>query len=342
MHLDGQTEVMNRVLEEILRCSIDYKQTGWYDLLPGSITAMNDSFNVDHNMSANEVFFGRKLLRPLDLMFGSPPENETVIDYLNEVQLKRSRALDGVRRAIVKFTLQYNKCVLKPIIDPRLSVGKLVLVKNKNLATKGHHQRKGRKLAVKNPGPFKIIKLIGRTGFQIDMPGYKVHPHFHADDLIPYDDGKKDFVCRDLESKPDHVTDGENFYVVDKIDGFKKYYRKPFYYVIYKGYDVADGEWMSRHVLMEDCPELVLEYDEAHCSIVDGKERWAQEGLIKTNTPEYFKNKVDDLLKKNQLSHSPLGHVVDREAVREVEADPEAEPGPEHLTKQNVDLLDSQ
>ena len=75
--------------------------------------------------------------------------------------------------------------------------------------------------------------------------------------------------------------------------------------MIYKGYDVADGEWMSRHVLMEDCPELVLEYDEAHCSIVDGKERWAQEGLIKTNTPEYFKNKVDDLLKKKSVITQP-------------------------------------
>ena len=275
---------MNRVLEEILRCSIDYKQTGWYELLPASITAMNDSFNVDHHMSANEVFFGRKLLRPLDLMFGKPPDNETVRAYLEEVNLKRTRAIDGVRRAIVKYTLQYNKCVLKPVIDPRLSVGNLVLVKNKNLTTKGHHQRKGRKLAVKNPGPFKIIKLIGRTGFQIDMPGYKVHPHFHADDLIPYDDGKSDFACRDLESKPDHVTDGHEFYVVKKIDGFRKYYRKPFYYVIYEGYDVADGEWMPRHILMEDCPEIVLEYDKKHCSIVEGKEIWTQEGLKNTNT----------------------------------------------------------
>ena len=44
----------------------------------------------------------------------------------------------------------------------------------------------------------------------------------------------------------------------------------------------------------------------------------------------------------NPLSHSLLGHVVDREAELEVEADLEAEPGPVLLTKRNVDLLDSQ
>ena len=41
---------------------------------------------------------------------------------------------------------------------------------------------------------------------------------------------------------------------------------------------------MPRHILMEDCPEIVLEYDKKHCSIVEGKEIWTQEGLKNTNT----------------------------------------------------------
>ena len=61
---------------------------------------------------------------------------------------------------------------------------------------------------------------------------------------------------------PDHETDGTEFYEVEKLAARTTKYRKVVYFVQYKGYPVEDGEWMSRKVLMQDCPQLVVEFDE--------------------------------------------------------------------------------
>ena len=36
---------------------------------------------------------------------------------------------------------------------------------------------------------------------------------------------------------------------------------KHFYFALYEGYGVSDGEWLSRDILLQDCPELVAEFD---------------------------------------------------------------------------------
>ena len=49
---------------------------------------------------------------------------------------------------------------------------------------------------------------------------------------------------------------------VDQIVERKKHYRKFYYFVMYKGYGVEDGEWILRSELMVDCPDLIDEFDQ--------------------------------------------------------------------------------
>ena len=92
------------------------------------------------------------------------------------------------------------------------------------------------------------------------MPGYPHHKGFHASLLTPFSE-ELEFKSRDHVG-PDHETDGTEFYEVEKLAARTTKYRKVVYFVQYKGYPVEDGEWMSRKVLMQDCPQLVVEFDE--------------------------------------------------------------------------------
>ena len=92
------------------------------------------------------------------------------------------------------------------------------------------------------------------------MPGYKVHPEFGADSLIPVETGLDEFEVRAAEPIPDHFANQTAFYEVDQLSARRLNKYKPEYFVMYKGYGVADGEWMSESILMQDCPDLVNKY----------------------------------------------------------------------------------
>ena len=255
---DGQTEVMNRVIEEVLRTSINYTQTNWLKLLPEATAAINNSVNVFSNMSPNQVYYGCKLYMPIDLKFGLVTAVPTVKDFLENLMCIRHVAAECVRSSITRYTTDYNS-KSNITIDPRLKVGARVYLKSDDIIQPGHHQRKGRKLQDRNLGPFTIVDTIGRTGFELDMPGYKIHKQFSADSLIPTEDGLE-FKVRQSEPEPDHFNGQEAFYEVDHLAARKTHYRYPYYFVIYKGYGVQEGEWMSESILLQDCPELVQNY----------------------------------------------------------------------------------
>ena len=255
---DGQTEVMNRVIEEVLRTSINYTQTNWLKLLPEATCAINNSVNVFSNMSPNQVYYGCKLFMPIDLKFGLVKAVPTVKDFLENLMCIRHVAAECVRTSITRYTTDYNS-KSNITIDPRLKVGARVYLKSDNIIQPGHHQRKGRKLQDRNLGPFTIVDTIGKSGFELDMPGYKIHKQFSADSLIPTEDGQE-FKVRQAEPEPDHFNGQEAFYEVDHLAARKTHYRYPYYFVIYKGYGVQDGEWMSESLLVQDCPQLVQDY----------------------------------------------------------------------------------
>ena len=256
---DGLTEAMNKVLEEVIRCSINYTQTNWLDLLPEATAAINNSVDPNTNKSANNVYLGRRLFLPVDLAHGLVDAIPTVKDFLLEVEAVRHLAAEGVRKAIVRYTSDFNKHASLNI-DPRLKIGAKVMLKAHNIIQPGHHQRKGQKLQDKNLGVFEIVDTVGRTGFRLNMPGYKVHPEFGADSLIPVETGLDEFEVRAAEPIPDHFIDQTAFYEVDHLSARRLNKYKPEYFVMYKGYGVADGEWMSESILIQDCPDLVNKY----------------------------------------------------------------------------------
>ena len=109
-------------------------------------------------------------------------------------------------------------------------------------------------------GPFKIVDTVDTTGFRLDMPGYKVHPEFSADSLVPFESLESELIVRALEPEADHYQGGEAFYEVEHLAARKTHYKKPYYFVMYKGFGVVEGEWMKEEILLQDCPKLVREY----------------------------------------------------------------------------------
>ena len=259
---DGQTEVMNRVIKEILRCYIDLGQTKWVELLPDVVQCINNSVGVATGMSPNEIYYGRKHLRPVELKYQNVVSMPSVAAFLQGTEHKRHVATEMVRRAIVSYSVQFNKRTPYLKIDPRIQPGSLVFVNAKNIVPPNLRGRPSKKMGVKRAGPFKVIRQVSRSGFELDMPGYRVHKVFHAHSLTPFSEGL-DFEVRKALKTADHVDSGTglSMWRVSGLDERRQRGAKHFYFVLYEGYGVSDGEWLSRDILLQDCPELVAEFD---------------------------------------------------------------------------------
>ena len=62
---DGQTEHMNRTLEDMLRaCVVDYKDN-WEDCLPLCEFAYNNSYHLSIKMAPFEALYGRRCKTPI-------------------------------------------------------------------------------------------------------------------------------------------------------------------------------------------------------------------------------------------------------------------------------------
>lgn len=64
---DGSTERVNRVVEEVLRCYINYNQSNLFSLLPTIQFALNDTPRADTNKTPFEVLRGTGPLRPIEI-----------------------------------------------------------------------------------------------------------------------------------------------------------------------------------------------------------------------------------------------------------------------------------
>jgi transposase InsO family protein len=169
---DGQTERMNRLLEETLRHYISQNQKDWPSLLPMAEFAINNAWSSTVQAS------------PFYLMHGQHPRVPGAL--LGDTQQAPSRALSftaSMRDAILSAQRCMSKAhdrmrsrfTGKPIA---YAVGQLVLLSRKNLKVdKGLSDKLSRKFE----GPFPISRIIEKGGqvvaVELQLPrDYLIHP----------------------------------------------------------------------------------------------------------------------------------------------------------------------
>jgi hypothetical protein len=179
---DGQTEVVNRKVEEIRRCFVDNNQSNW------------DLFLVDLEFSYNSAPHSSTTLSPFYLTYGSEPRgtpfgmahtsNPAATYFIQNIHVAINTAHDAIIRTNEHTTIQANRH-RRPC---NFAVGDLVLLSTRNIVSDTYTG--ARKLMPKFCGPFAIKTRIKDVTYRLDLSAPMldrgVHNAFHAKLLRPY------------------------------------------------------------------------------------------------------------------------------------------------------------
>ncbi|KAK1607543.1 hypothetical protein QYE76_031216 [Lolium multiflorum] len=181
---DGQTEVVNRTLSQLLRSMIKKNLKEWEECLPHVEFAYNRAVHSTTELCPFEVVYDFKPISPLDLL--PLPIHERVnmeaskrADFVKKIHVKTKELIEkkGKSNAARK-----NKKRKEMLFKP----GDMVWV----------HFRKDRfpklrksKLKPRGAGPYKVLAKINDNAYSIDLPEdeFGVSNSFNVADLTPYD-----------------------------------------------------------------------------------------------------------------------------------------------------------
>ncbi|HEY4064592.1 MAG TPA: DDE-type integrase/transposase/recombinase, partial [Puia sp.] len=193
---DGQTERINQTLEHYLRQYCNYEQDDWCEMLPLAEYSYNNSVTTATQMSpfyANYGFHPRTTW-PVEMESKNPASR----NYAHWITNVHELCTEYLKKTAHKMGRYYDK---SKTTAPQFKAGDLVMLNGKNIRTR----RAAKKLDAKLFGPFKVLRLVDRSGMSVELElpkRWRVHNVFHTSLLEPYRESTKG-----LHPPPVAVTD---------------------------------------------------------------------------------------------------------------------------------------
>ena len=266
---DGQTERMNRFLEDVLRHYVAPGQHDWHLHLDAAEFAINSAKQASTQASPFMLNYGQMPYTPHALLVDLAKPERRSPGGKALVQ----RIADAVQHA--KQCLRQAQDRMKANEDRKRddswkpAVGDRVLLSTKNMSMYGSS-----KLAPNYVGPFVVLKEVNPVAFQLELTNLmgRMHDVFHISLLKPYIQGPAVTV------KPPPVLKdkGGAIYEVERLLAHRRVKvgsskskdgtaRKPRmvveYLVHWKGYDdPADHSWSREAWLVGGAPDLLDAY----------------------------------------------------------------------------------
>jgi transposase InsO family protein len=178
---DGQTERVNRVIEDILRMYVMDKPSRWKDYLHLVEFAYNNEYHTSFNMSPFEALYGRKCNttvswdNPADRVVIGPELLKEMEDQM--IKIKRNLKVAQDRQKIYANSNRTHR---------EFKVGDHVFLK---VRTNRSSLKLGScaKLAARFCGPFEILERIWPVAYMLALPAsMTVHNVFHVSLLKKY------------------------------------------------------------------------------------------------------------------------------------------------------------
>jgi hypothetical protein len=217
---DGQSERMNRTLEQMLRSYVNYKVNDWDEYLVSCEIAYNNSIQSSSGYSPFYLNCGYHMRLPspisvVDINRSSTNQSANeMVQRMNETLQLAKQHLKKAQDSQTKYANRHRQHVVFNVDDQ-------VLLSTAHLNTK----HRSLKLLPKYVGPFRIKRVVSDVVYELDLPStFRVHPVFHVSKLRPYVNGDTQFPIRTQYNKdharplPEILQDtGEEAWEVEKI-----------------------------------------------------------------------------------------------------------------------------
>ena len=222
---DGQTERMNRQLEQVLRHFLNGQHSNWEDLLPMAEFVMNSYSSATTGYPPFFLDTGMVPATPLSLAVdslapvGVPPTTSGVVQEWKQ-------ALEDAQVAMRMAQDRYAAGADLSRVDMSLAVGQKAWLSSENVTLKGDQSGK---FKARWLGPFKVKRVVNRVAYELELPKTmsRMHPVFHVSMLKPHVED----VINPSVPPPDPILneDDEEEYYVEEIIGHRvrKYGRAP-------------------------------------------------------------------------------------------------------------------
>lgn len=258
---DGQTERINRVLEDYLRHYVNKYQDDWHKLLKFAEFAYNNAKQESLGVSPFRLNYGFDPITP-NCLLSEPHRSRHTMNLdkavcpeaVERFEATLQQAVNCARASLAEAQHRQKQYADAKRRHVQFKEGDKVLLSTKNLKLKASGSRK---FLPRYVGPFTIIKVINPVAYKLDLPqSLKVHPVFHI------------ALLREYKEDPHHlyrapplpeVIEGQLEYEVEQILDHKKEGHSWVFKVRWKGYDPSSDTWEPESNL-KNCPEVLQSY----------------------------------------------------------------------------------
>lgn len=291
---DGQTEVLNQMLEIALRAYVDNSKDWYvhvdgimlaYNSTPHSATTfapayllrgyhpltramlMNPGTKIDRNIQSgidannNDSIITQGTV---DIIEATNSTDQRATDILDQFIADRQRAMDALKLGQAYQKANYDKGRR----DIEFAEEDLVLINPHSLELLKKEKGKGIKLLTRYDGPFEIIRKISPTTYQLKLPtSYGIHPIINIAHLVKYTSSppefgerqKKEMIRESFRELPEVEVEKIVDERIHKASGKKR--RQKEYKVRFVGFDESHDEWLTKKKL-RNAPAILKAWNE--------------------------------------------------------------------------------
>lgn len=253
--IDGQSEVVNRCVEQYLRCFVHQQPRKWHSFLPWAEFWYNTTYHALTGMTPFQALYGRP-----PPMISHYPSGTSLVNEVDKNLAARDELLKHLKFNLHAASNRVKHLANSKQNDIEFNEGDLVFLKLHPYRPQTVFKRVYHKLANRFYGPYPIEKCIGKVAYQIRLPeGSRIHPVFHVS-LLKKKIGDSCPTCPHLQLlNDDGVILMEPEAIIDTrwIKKGMKFFEESL--VKCKHLPVEDTTWENTAELQDKFPTLNLE-----------------------------------------------------------------------------------